>query len=105
MIGSLRHRLLLQHPQTHIKDGGGHETIWQDDCTIWAKIMPLRGKEIFYAMGAQNKMTHRITLRYRAGIKPQMRFVYKERVFKIVALVNENESDRYMTAYCDEVIK
>jgi head-tail adaptor len=43
-----------------------------------------------------------VTLRYRAGVQPDMRFRKGVRLFLIVTVVNSDERNRWLTCQCEE---
>lgn len=79
----LRQRLTLQK-EVHAADGaGGYIRSWQDVADLWAEIIPLRGKEGFFAARLQSTVTHRILIRYRQGVDAGQRLVFESRAFHI----------------------
>ena len=102
MIGSLKHKMLLQQGISTPIDGGGYINNFENIKEIMADIMPLRSKELIVAMGAQIHVSHKIKIRYELCVKPNMRFFYKGRYFKIQTIMNEKEQDRFLLLYCIE---
>lgn len=104
MIGKLRHRVTLQELVKTDDGYGGIVETWQDVATVWAAIEPLRGNERYTAQQVQSELTHKVTIRYRAGIKPQMRILYGNRVFDIEAVIDVDERHRWLELLCSEVV-
>lgn len=102
MIGSLKHKMILQQAISTPIDGGGHINHFEDVKEIMADIMPLRSKELIIAMGSQIQVSHKIKIRYDILVKPYMRLFYKERFFRIQTIINEKERDRFLILYCIE---
>src|SRR5512143_2305375 len=71
-IGKLRHRVTIEQvAETQDADGAGLET-WSTYATVQASIEPISGREYFAAQSTQADVTHRIVLRYMAGIVPKL---------------------------------
>jgi SPP1 family predicted phage head-tail adaptor len=102
--GELRQKLTIQ-TLTRTPDGyGGYTKAWNDFATTWAKIQPLRGDERYKAQQVMNTVSHKITLRYLDGIKPQMRAISGSRIFNILAVINVEEKNELIELLCEEVI-
>ncbi len=102
--GELRSRLVVESPQ-RISDGaGGAVTSWLETATIWANVAPTSASEQRSAEQRAEKVTHRITLRYRNDINATMRFVGNGRIFNIEAIINEAERDQWLVCLCAEGI-
>ncbi len=101
--GKLRCRVALQQAVRISDDGGGASLNWSQIATLWARIEPQKGHEKARYDGLESTITHKITLRYRAGITTGMRFLYAGRVFNILAVLNENEQNRRSICLCEEI--
>jgi len=102
--GELRSRLALEIPQ-RISDGaGGAATSWLEIAKIWANVTPVSASEQRSAEQRAEKITHRITLRYRNDIDATMRFTGDGRIFEIEAIFNEAERDQWLVCHCVEGI-
>lgn len=103
-IGQLRHRIVLQE-YTSTQDSFGAEVqSWVDIATVWASIEPLSGREYFAAQQINAEVSTKITIRYRAGIKPTMRIIFKSRIYEILSVINTREQKRELTLMCKEVL-
>lgn len=102
--GRLRHRVTLQQ-LTQVPDGGGGYTEdWTDVATVWAAVEPLRGQERYEAQQVQATLSHRITIRYRAGVEPSMRVVHDGRVFNVLSVIDPQERHRELQLLVEEVV-
>jgi SPP1 family predicted phage head-tail adaptor len=96
--GQLKHRVRIQQPGT-LKDALGAPTqTWVDLATVWADIQPLSGREARIAERLSSRVSHQITLRYRAEFGDpqrvaQMRVLYRTRVFAVHAALNDDEAN------------
>jgi SPP1 family predicted phage head-tail adaptor len=105
-IGKLRHKITIEH-EAKVSDGAGG---WTEDwvafaSNVSASIDPVSGKEDFGAEQIQSETTHKIRIRYKAGITSVMRVNFKGRIFKITSPpINWEERNRDMMLMCSEVI-
>ena len=100
--GKLRHRLIIESPQRASDGAGGAVVTWTQVASIWAHVTPVSARELRSAGQRAEKLTHRITLRYRSGINATMRLVGEGRVFNIDAIINEDERDHWLVCFCVE---
>ena len=104
-IGELRSRVTLQQESRVADGGGGFSNTWTNlasSPTVWARIEPLRGREVLQAMQLQSPVTHRVTLRYRGDVRAGMRLVAGARAFNIRAAINLEERGRWLELLCEE---
>ena len=104
-IGRMRHRITLQE----FKETGRNrfnEPITERVAfaTVWASIEPIVGREYWAKHQVQAEVTHRIRMRYREGVKPTMRVIFKEREFSIESVVNYQERNVDLQLMCKEVV-
>ena len=103
--GSLRHRISIEQKQ-HNRDsiGGESEDVWTEFTPAFAEIKPIKGSEFISAASTQNKVTHRVIVRYFEGILPEMRVKHGVRYFNIVAVRNFFEQNKTIELMCEELI-
>jgi SPP1 family predicted phage head-tail adaptor len=97
--GELRHRITFQ-----LQDLDSEDEDWKDIATTWANINPISGKEYYSAETINSDLTHKIRLRYRKGITPDMRVIYNDRIFYIISVINEYEKNTMLQLMCRELI-
>jgi SPP1 family predicted phage head-tail adaptor len=117
--GPLRNRLTIQQLPAGLASkapNAFNETdllgAWLPLATVWAEIKPLTGRELLWAQSIVADVTHQVTIRYFAGLAqtPKMRFLYRDpksgtqRIFNIVAILNDEERNRRMTVLCREPV-
>jgi SPP1 family predicted phage head-tail adaptor len=101
-IGSLRKRITIQ-AETPASDGaGGYALAWTNVMTVWADIAPSTGQKIFTDGHLEGHVTHHITMRYQTGITTDMRVNYNNRIFNIRAVLNNDESNRWIELLVEE---
>lgn len=101
-ISDLRHRVTLQAPQLTPDSGGGAAISWVDQAELWAYIDPLSGNEQFSKHQTETILTHKIVIRYRADVRPEMRLQKETRYFEIISVMNESERNRWLELECKE---
>lgn len=83
--GLLRHRIdiqsrgLTQDPETG-EMVEGWLTIWPK---VPASVQPLSARDLIAAQAGQSEATGRMVIRYRAGVLPTMRILYRGDVYNI----------------------
>ena len=103
-IGKLRHRIAIeQGAETQDTDGSLIET-WSTYATTQGSIEPVSGREYFDAQTTQADVTHRIYLRYIAGVIPKMRVKYGARIFDILSVINTRERKVELQLMCREIL-
>ena len=99
-----RHRITLQELVTGQDEAGQPVQEWQDVATVWAAVEPLRGREYWAAAQVQSEVTTRIRIRYRSGVRPDMRVLYGGRVFNVTAVIDPEERHMELQLMCREVM-
>ena len=103
--GKLNKRVVIQQPST-LKDDYGQSIMdaWEDFKTVWAEVSPIVGREYFAAETVNSEITHKVRLRYRTGITPDMRIKYGDRILSIQSVINYKEMDVELQLMCKELI-
>lgn len=102
--GKLIHKIEIQEA-IDVRDEFGSVSgqTWNLFCYAWASIEPLSGREYFAAAQTQSEVSHKITIRYRSGIKQYYRILWNDRIFDILSILNTNEANVELVLYCSEV--
>ncbi len=98
----LRQRLTLQQEMRTSDEAGGYTRSWIDIADLWAEIIPMRGSEKVFGNQVQAAVTHKIKLRYREDVKPEMRLQYDNRVFNIRHVINISEMNEVLEVLAEE---
>ena len=106
----LRHRLTLQQEVQTPDGAGGYVRTWEDMAELWAEIISLTGditrrgigNESTVAGQLQSEKSHRILLRYRAGVTAGMRMRFETRAFNIVYVSNRDEANEVLELLVNE---
>jgi SPP1 family predicted phage head-tail adaptor len=98
----LRHRLVLEELERMSDEGGGFTESLVEVATLRCDLRPLAGSETVEADRLAGTVTHEITLCYRSGVVPAMRFRELARMFHIVSVINVDERNRWLKCLCEE---
>lgn len=101
-IGELRKLVTIQGESSTPDDAGGYVLSWTNLATAWAEITALNGREVYTAQHLEGRVTHRVTMRYRAGVTTDMRLTCGSRVFNIRAVMNSDERNRWLELLVEE---
>ncbi len=102
-IGRLRQRLTLEAP-VDVEDGaGGVSRSFVALATVWAAVIPTLAVEALEADRVSQRVTHRITLRWRAGVTAAMRFTKGARTWNILAATDPDGTRRRLNCLAEEV--
>ena len=102
--GQLGTRVAIQIATETRDDQGGFAEQWATLRTRWAKVEPLQGRELLAAQQIEARVTHRVTLRYFAGLTPGHRFLVGTRVLAIVNVLDLEEYHVVHQCLCMEVV-
>jgi len=102
-LGAMRHRLTLQSPQDTADEIGGAARIYTNFAQVWAAIEPLSGTRLWQSQQAEQQISHRITIVFRADVSGDLRFILGSRIFEIKAAFDPDETGRFLVCDCWEV--
>ena len=103
-IGQLRHRLSPQAPTATADSYGGRTIVWTDVVTLWGRIDSLRGAEQLHGMQLGERVTHRITIRFREDVSAVQRLRFGSRIFKIQSVLDRDGRRRWLELLCEEEV-
>lgn len=81
--GKLRHRLTLLRPAGTVDARGDANPNHEPAGTAYGSIEPLSGRELWQAQQVKADVTHRITVRHKAGVGPRWRVQWNGRTFEL----------------------
>lgn len=90
--GARRHRLTIQRPVPGI--GWGVDPTWETHAQVWGSLEPLRGNELLKAQQINSEISGRSGIPYVPWVMPAMRFLYGDRIFQILAVIDPEERHR-----------
>jgi SPP1 family predicted phage head-tail adaptor len=100
--GDLRHRLTLEELEREVDEGGGFTEAWVEVATLSCDLRPIGGSEGVESDRLAGRVTHTVSLRYRPGVTPAMRFRKGTRIFHIVTVIDVEERGRWLKCLCEE---
>ncbi|MFN3672650.1 MAG: phage head closure protein [Bosea sp. (in: a-proteobacteria)] len=102
-VSAMRRRLLLEAP-VETSDGlGGTRSSYRQVAALWAQVEWVSGLERWREGRPEQIGTHRITLRWRAGIDASQRFRDGERIYAIRALGDPDGGRRRLVCLAEEM--
>lgn len=103
--GLLRTPIELQACEVTPDGQGGSNETWQTIADIFAHIEPVGSASQIRARIDEQKISHRITLRYREDLELSQRFQRGTRSFLIRGFYDLDETKRYLICKCEELAK
>lgn len=100
--GLLNRRLVLEAPVEAPDESGGVIRDYEAAATLWASVTPLSARERGEADRHGASVTHRIVLRFRNDLTTRHRLRAGERLFRIVALRDQDGSARFLEIEAEE---
>lgn len=98
--GRLNQRVTLQQRTAGVDALGQELTTWSDVATVWAEVQPLRGREYFAAGQMQATVDVRIRIRWRAGVVPSMRALWRGQPHEIVSVIEPDGAKSMLELMC-----
>lgn len=77
---------------------------WPEYKKLWAEIKTQKGYRAFNSDATQWQGKKIFGLRYRADITEEMRIQYKDVLYEIESLVNDDERNQWLTIIAKEVL-
>lgn len=81
--GKLDRRVTLQAPTVTKDARGGPVTQWVDQATVWAEVVPLRGREFVETAQVVAGAELKVRMRYRTGVLESWRVVHEGTAYDI----------------------
>lgn len=100
----MRHRVTIEAPVDGVNEFGERVVTWSTVETVYAAVEPVRGREFFAAEQVQSEVSHRVVMRYRAGMTTRMRLLHLGREFHINAIIDVDERHRELQLMCREML-
>lgn len=98
--GRLRHRITILQPST-TSGIGGAEVTYTPLCTCYAAIEPTTATDVIRAGQTVAEVEIPITIRYRAGILPDMKVQRANgSTYVVKGIINVDERDVLLTLMC-----
>jgi SPP1 family predicted phage head-tail adaptor len=103
--GKLRHKVTLKTSAYSQNEYGEPSETWTSSTTLWARIEPLRGRELLLAQQVTPEASFRVTTRYDSSntIDPAYRLYHGSRVLEVVSIQNPEEKNEFVELLCKEL--
>lgn len=95
-IGRLNRRVTIQQKLVTRDSYGGESITWTDVATVWAAVLPLRGREYVALRDAGAELTTRFVIRHRSSVTPAMRIVHGDAIYDIVEVIDSEDGHRFL---------
>lgn len=97
--GELDVRISIETPTVTRDDSGGPVHTWALFAEVYAKLTPLRGRELVAAAQVMPDAEMKFTIRYRTGITEQHRIVHEEKNYDIghIAMIGRRQGLELLT--------
>ena len=103
--GLLRHRLTIDQPTISAPNAYADRVKgWTSFATVWGSLEAVTGRESEYARTFSVTVSHKIKIRYRAGVLPTFRLSYAGRIFSIDSVLDLDGRRKEMSIYATEQI-
>lgn len=100
--GELNHRLVLEQPVETADGAGGVTRSYQAVTTLWAALTPASARGAVEAARLGANVTHHIVIRSGPELTTRHRFREGTRIFRIVALREQDERGRFVEISAEE---
>jgi SPP1 family predicted phage head-tail adaptor len=100
--GELKHRLTLEEPVETADGSGGVTRGYAAVATLWASVTPVSARGGVEAAGLAANVTHRIVIRPGPDLTTRHRLREGTRIFRIVALRDQDGSGRFLEIHAQE---
>lgn len=84
----------IQQPSVVLDGWGGSINSWATFATVWARVQPIKGRELIASMAAQSEITTIFSTQYIADVNQDMRIVYGGKYYNITAVIDVEEAHR-----------
>ena len=103
--GKLRHKVTIERKIETKSTTGAVAVTWETFTPIWASIETLKAYEKAASAGTWPKADVKVCCRYKAGVLPTMRVVYRGIVYSILGINNIEERNRELELICETGVK
>lgn len=90
--GTLRHRLQFQSLLRYLDTAGDTVESWVTDFECWGSVEPLSVREFVASQAVQSQVTARVVIRYRTGVVPTQRILFRGKVYNIAGALPDKVS-------------
>ena len=95
-LGSLNKRITILTTTEGTNEAGDTILVPATFKTVWASVSPTTGRDYVEAKKFQAELTYKFTIRYLAGVTPDMTIQFKTRIFLIQDIINPFEHNELL---------
>ena len=103
MIGDLNQRADILALTRTPDGGGGFTEAWSIIATVWVRLEPQSGDDVFGPDAVESRLRHRIVLRRYASLSAGGRVAIGSRIFRVHAVLDDGPQSPLMTLLCEEL--
>lgn len=101
--GILDKRITIQFKTMTSDSEGGNTETWSDRSSCWAEVKPFGAKQVYEYQSLNVKASHKIKVRGNIIVQENDRIIFRTRVFEVLTVENEGESNVVKWVTCREV--
>jgi SPP1 family predicted phage head-tail adaptor len=83
----MRERVTIQAPTERQNQFGEATVTWSDVATVWASVQGLSAREYLAAQQVGSIITHKIRIRFFAGLTHSYRIIWRGRIMEIASVL------------------
>jgi SPP1 family predicted phage head-tail adaptor len=100
--GNLNREVVVEQRSTTKDTSGQQLDVWTQFCKTRAQIEQMSGAEVVSAGAQLGETMHQVIMRYRPGIRANMRLTYQGRILDILSVLDDFSQHRKLTLLCKE---
>jgi SPP1 family predicted phage head-tail adaptor len=104
-IGKMRHRVTIQTLIATPDADNAVEEVYSNVATVWADVSPVSGRTEMDSKSLGERITHRVTMRYRADVTSENWILYRGLRFRVRNIQDFEERRRFMILECEDASK
>ncbi len=101
MIGELNQRARILACTMTPDGGGGYSESWNAIATIWTRVEPQSGDDVYGPDAVESRVRHKLIIRRNGAVAAGMRAAIGARTFRIHAVLDDGGD--YLTLACEEL--
>jgi SPP1 family predicted phage head-tail adaptor len=100
-IGMLRHKIQILQKREVMTGQSGTSVTYSIVTEPWADVKQVSGYVTFDTKQIDEKVTHKIKIRYRPFVTSENFIRFKKRLYRVRSVENEEERDRWLFLLCE----
>lgn len=100
--GGLRDRVQFQRKESTAEDEGGIATVFVPVASLWARVTAVAARAAAVGDARAVALTHTVVIRFRTGVSPGDRFVYRGRPLEVLSAEDISGRRAFLACRCSE---